>query len=62
MNNNNLQVLSQDEMNQVSGGDFSIAVMGTAVAWGTAIVGAFTVGFQAGYTAATHYWGPIPNN
>ena len=31
-----------------------------AVVWGIAIVAALAIGCQAGYTAASHYWGPIP--
>ena len=49
---------SQDDIDAVSGA-INSAVMMVAVAWGTAIVAALVIGFQAGYTAASHFWGPI---
>lgn len=55
------QTRSQDETDEASGA-INHRMMMVAVAWGIAIVAALAIGFQAGYTAASHYWGPILNN
>lgn len=59
--NGNLQVLSLDEIDEVSGA-YSNAIWGVAVAWGSAIGTAFYTGYQTGYAIGVQVWGPIPTN
>ena len=53
------QTPSQNDTDEASGA-INSGMMMVAVVWGIAIVAALAIGCQAGYTAASHYWGPIP--